>query len=154
MSSPGSAPVARMKRQSTPSPSSEYATTTASTKPPYHAAWRLDSRKPRPFEGTNSASIVCPMAYSAPIASPSSKRSTRSIHTFTTTIWSAPNSTKPARSTMKIVRLPYRSVRAPKIGPPKKMPMRLDAAISPCQSAPSPNSLAMSGRTTLMDPRS
>ncbi len=151
---PGIAPVARIHRQSTPRSSRTKATMTASRKPPYQEACRLASRVPRPALGTNSASIVCPMAYSAPMASPSRNRRTRSSTLLSTTPCRAPMRTNASRSKMKILRRPNRSVRYPKMGPPKKIPAKEAAPISPSCTGERPNSVVMKGSTTLMTPRS
>jgi hypothetical protein len=70
-----------------------------------------DSRPPRPCEGDSSASIAEPIAYSAPIATPSSSRTTSSCHPVATNSCSAPRITKATMSMVNSVRRPYRSVR-------------------------------------------
>jgi hypothetical protein len=62
--------------------------------------------------------------------------------------------TNATRSRMKIFRRPKRSVRWPKMGPPKKMPASDDAPSSPSSTVVRSSAVEASGSTTLMTPRS
>src|SRR5215468_11066333 len=114
----------------------------------------MPSRSPRPCEGDSSAIIAGPIAYSAPIATPSSSRTTSSCQPAWTNSCSRPKITKEMMSMVNRVRRPNRSVSQPTTGLPTKIPISVDAPISPSITTPRSSSCAMAGRTTLMMPRS
>jgi hypothetical protein len=84
---------------------------TEATKPTYQQTWIAAPRRPRTSGSANSESIGGPIAYSAPITTPSSTRTTNSCWTSATKACASPSTTKAMMSMRNIRRRPKRSVR-------------------------------------------